>query len=316
LIVKIKCFGLSRWSFFKLGILIIVYGPDAMSKKLYLKMFFRNEYGEFVDRRELYSLTRIAVDPGTTPSRLKELSHHPNFIVRLSIAQNPNIALEILEQLTFDSHLQVAHQALRHPGIALDTLNRSPEFNKATNWRLRVMIARNLQTTLDVLVQLSEDDSAFVRYAVSRNPNTPQEVAAQAGDSSYFQQLICAGETSNNRKLLERLSYSHSIQLRKAVATNPNTPRRVMEVLLGDPSPQVRRELARNQNSPEYILKILSTDRYSCVRVSVAANATTPREIKLELCQDIDRRVQRVALKYTYTRPSSFLSENIDRTME
>ncbi|MCY6493808.1 hypothetical protein [Leptolyngbya sp. GGD] len=184
----------------------------------------------------------------------------------------------------------------------LDLLNRSPEFIKANNWRLRVMIGRNSQTSVEVLLQLAEDDSAFVRYAVSRNPNTPQNTAVQAGNPDYFQQLLEEGAVGNNRKQLECLSASHSVKLRQAVASNPNTPRRVMEVLSIDYCPQVRRELARNQKTPERILEVLANDSSACVRVSIAANPKTPRNTKLKLCQDRNRRVQRVAIKYTYSK--------------
>lgn len=164
------------------------------------------------------------------------------------------------------------------------------------------MIARNSQTSVEVLLQLAEDDSAFVRYAVSRNSNTPQNIAVQAGNPDYFQQLLEEGAVGNNRKQLERLSAIHSVKLRQALASNPNTPRRVMEVLSIDYCPQVRRELARNQKTPERILEVLANDSSACVRVSIAANPKTPRNTKLKLCQVRNRRVQRVAIKYTYSK--------------
>lgn len=270
-----------------------------MSKKLYLNLFCRNEYGKFVDL-ELHRARRAAINCETSISQLRELAQHHHFSVRLAVAHNPNVPLEILEQLVCDRHLEVSHQALKHPHTTLDLLNGNSEFNKAKNWRLRVMIARNLQTSLDVLLQLAEDDSAFVRYAVSRNPKTPHDIAVQACNPDYFQQLLQAGATGNNQRQLERLSASHSVKLRMAVANNPNTPRRVMEVLLVDCCYQVRRELARNQKAPESILKVLADDLWSCVRVSVAANPKTSREIKIKLCQDTHPRVQRVAFRCTY----------------
>jgi hypothetical protein len=277
-----------------------------MRRKLRLKLFFHNECGESVDL-DLYMLSRAAVNSDTPYSLLRELAKHCDARIRLAVAQNPSLSPDILEQLLSDSRLKVVHQALRHPHITLEDLNGSPEFKNAKNWRLRVMIARNLQTSVDILLQLAEDDSAFVRYAVSRNPNTPQEIAMQAGDPGHFQQLLQAGTDGSNRKQLERLGSSYSVKLRKAVANNPNTPRRVMDALLVDSCYQVRRELARNQKASEHMLGVLANDQYSCVRVSVVANSNTSREIKLKLCQDPDRRVQRVALKYTYSskfRPS------------
>jgi hypothetical protein len=272
------------------------------------KLFIRNKYGHLVDRAlgslvdmDFLKLERDATYE-TSVSRLWDLAQHPHYVIRQAVAQNLNAPLEILEQLISDSNSEVVRQALKHPYVTLDFLNKSPEFHKASNWRLRLSIARNKRTSLDVLLQLAEDDSAFVRYAVSHNPNTPHDIALQAGDPNHFQQLLQSGIAGNNLKQLERLSTSYAVKLRKAVAYNPNTPRRVMEVLVNDRSYQVRRELARNHETPQHLLEALANDRYPCVRVSVAANPTTPRDIKIKLCEDTHRRVQQVALRCIYFR--------------
>jgi hypothetical protein len=150
------------------------------------------------------------------------------------------------------------------------------------------------------LIHLAEDDSDFVRHAISRNPNTPQEIAGLAGDPSHFQQLLQIGANGNNQKQLERLSTSYSVKLRAAVAINPNLSWRVMEVLANDSSYKVRRILARNQNAPDRVLEILAGDRHRGVRVSVAANPNTSKDIRVRLCQDKEPRVQRVAVQYLY----------------
>jgi hypothetical protein len=270
------------------------------------RLFTRNKQGHLIDRMlgslvdiEFLRLERTATHEASV-SQLWKLAQHPHHVIRRAVAQNLNAPLEILEELMSDSNSEVVRQALKHPHVTLDLLNKSSEFRKASNWRLRLMIARNAQTSLDVLLQLAEDDSAFVRYAVSRNPNTPHDIAAQAGDPNYFQQLLQTGISGNNLKQLERLSTSYAVKLRKAVAYNPNTPRRVMEVLVTDSSHQVRRELARNHKTPQHLLEVLANDRYPCVRVSIAANPTTPIDIKIKLCGDAHQRVQRVALRYTY----------------
>ena len=219
------------------------------------KLFIRNKHGHLVDRMfgslvdvEFMRLERTATHEASV-CQLWELAQHPHYVIRQAVAQNLNAPLEILKQLISDTNSEVVRQALKHPHVTLDLLNKSPEFHKADNWRLKLTIARDTRTSLDVLIQLAEDDSAFVRYAVSRNPNTPQDITEQAGDPNHFQQLLQAAIAGNNLKQLERLSTSYSVKLRKAVSYNPNTPRRVMEVLVTDGSHQVRRELARNHKT-------------------------------------------------------------------
>ncbi len=277
-----------------------------MKKK---RLFILNKQGHLVDGilgslvdRDFLRLERTATHEASV-SQLWGLAQHPHPVIRRAVAQNLNVPLEIIKQLISDSNSEVICQALKHPHITLDLLNKSPEFHKASNWRLKLAIARDNRTSLDVLLQLAEDDSAFVRYAVSRNPNTPQDIAEQAGNPDHFQQLLQAAIAGNNLKQLERLSSSFAIKLRRAVAYNSNTPRRVMEVLVTDSSHQVRRELARNHKTPQHLLKALANDSYPCVRVSVVANPTTPRDIKIKLCEDTHRRVQRVAHRCTYFSP-------------
>jgi hypothetical protein len=245
-------------------------------------------------------LERNAINAETPVLQLWELAQHSEYTLRQAVAQNPHVPLEILEQLVEDPIDHVVRQVLKNPRTSLKILLQSKEFNQANKWRLRFVVAESLKTSVDVLSHLAEDDSEFVRYAISRNPNTPKEIAAQAGDPNYFQQLLQIGATGNNQKQLENLSTSYSTKIRKAVAINPNTPRRVMEVFTQDRSYQVRRILARNKNAPDTVLETLASDRYSCVRVSVAANPKTPRTIRVELCQDRDSRVQRVAVQYWY----------------
>ena len=75
---------------------------------------------------------------------------------------------------------------------------------------MRAWIAHNKTVPVEILVALSEDDSAAVRSAVAMKRSAPPAI-------------------------LDRLARDADSSVRQAVAFNAKTPRSVLEILAGDP---------------------------------------------------------------------------------
>jgi hypothetical protein len=73
---------------------------------------------------------------------LNECSNHKDYIVRQSVAENPNTSSELLIKLSNDSDRSVREQ-----------------------------VARNPNTTSDTLTKLANDKNYYVKCAVVNNPN-------------------------------------------------------------------------------------------------------------------------------------------------
>ena len=90
-----------------------------------------------------------------------------------------------------------------------------------------------------------------------------------------------------------RAFYAHTtdltkltIQERKDLARNPNTPPEILTILARDENLNVRWRVARNPNTPPEILTILAQDKDEYVRWNVAQNPNTPPEILTILARD------------------------------
>lgn len=95
---------------------------------------------------------------------------------------------------------------------------------------VRVSVAKNAHTPLEILVQLSGDASAEVRWSVARNPHTPVEILATlAQDNSDVVRSGVASNAETPAFMLEALAEDSSVRVRIAIALNQKTPRLILE---------------------------------------------------------------------------------------
>jgi hypothetical protein len=87
----------------------------------------------------------------------------------------------------------------------------------------KLRLARDSQTSSEILEQLATDGDSNVRICVALHPNTPPEI-------------------------LEQLATDESSNVRRGVAKHPNTPPEVLEILATNESSNVRYYAVRNPN--------------------------------------------------------------------
>lgn len=121
----------------------------------------------------------------------------------------------------------------------------------------------------ELLIALSEVEDMGSRWAVAKNPHTPQEV-------------------------LEKLSRDGINLVRALVATNPNTPIDALNRLFSDEK-IVRDGLSGNPNTPAKLLKVLADDVDKMVRLRVAENAASTQEVLQKLSHDNDADVAKAS---------------------
>ena len=88
----------------------------------------------------------LAGNPNTPPETLRELVQNENIDIRMTVAANPSIPLDLAESL----------------------------MQEDDQW-LRMNVAR-YSPHLEILKKLAEDEVAWVREAVAKNPNTPTDL--------------------------------------------------------------------------------------------------------------------------------------------
>ena len=106
----------------------------------------------------------------------------------------------------------------------------------------------------------------------------------------FTQAVLKALETLNTPDVTKL-----SIQERKDLALNPNTPPEILTLLAQDKDWGVRCGVAENPNTPPKTLTILARDKVAYVRRYVAQNPNTPPESLEILVQDKDWNVRQSA---------------------
>ena len=121
----------------------------------------------------------------------------------------------------------------------------------------------------ELLVALSDVPDMGSRWAVAKNPHTPQEI-------------------------LIKLACDEINLVRALVATNPNTPQEYLYKLFDDEK-IVRDGISGNPNAPAELLEKLAKDPDKLVRLRVAENPATPPKVLQQLIQDPDQDVSKAA---------------------
>lgn len=149
---------------------------------------------------ELFSDPNLLFQAATAPlergeSFFHSLMQHSDVLVRRAVAQNPNLTVDMLEPLLFDSDEQVLELLKRHPcSSALAEYRQNVEqlviqakdelalpraleaLSHTVAWTVRAAVAANPSTPSRVLLRLLEDKHEGVRLAALASPNVPAEL--------------------------------------------------------------------------------------------------------------------------------------------
>lgn len=122
-------------------------------------------------------------------------------------------------------------------------------------------------------------------------------------------------DTTDDPKVLERLSNDEMNYLRAAVARNKYTPVDILAKLADDVSKDVRYNVAINSNTPSNVLIKLADDFEYEVRAGVARNESTPAEFIVKLASDENKYVRNNANNNPNNpNPDVALNDNYDES--
>lgn len=157
--------------------------------------------------------------------------------------------------------------------------------------------AEDMNTSAEILKELSADKSWRVRFGVAGNSNTPVETLNVLSQDEYWGvRSNIAKNSSTPVQVLYALSTDINDYVREDVAKNPNTPVKVLADLTKDVS-WVRRAITLNPNAPTNILSILAKDREWIIRWQVAKHVNTSSRDLKKLAYESDPDIQKAAHK-------------------
>ncbi|MEG3895206.1 MULTISPECIES: hypothetical protein [unclassified Microcoleus] len=214
---------------------------------------------------DLASRMKIARDRRTPVNILEQLARDPDESVRQVVVNNPNLPLSIHLELTHDPSDRVRRAlATKSSGRSTPVEILEQLANDKSDW-VRELVAENPETPLEILVQLANDSSPQVKAKVVANRNTPVEI-------------------------LERLG----LQERIFNKNNPNTPGSVLAAAATrarsnsnpDPLVDLLKYPVKGSQMPASTLEELATHRNTSVRLQVAEHPNTPASALEKLASD------------------------------
>ncbi len=137
-----------------------------------------------------------AQNESISPQRLRELAVSEDFLTLEHIVKNPNVPPDVLQNLAG----QFSEQTFKNPaidllllanpdllsGISSDSLETIAQTTASTNilavlarnqhWRVRWGVAKNPETTIEILKQLAQDFNPYSRQEVAKNPKIDEEI--------------------------------------------------------------------------------------------------------------------------------------------
>ncbi len=254
---------------------------------------------------------------------VRELARDASFVVRLNIAKRPELPVEERLALKLDPHASVRAVAIAaDPGASADELASVPAqtrqevrmaliksstdpallaaFSTDSSNGVRMAVAHNARTPLEVLERLSREADGYVRGAVAANPAAGAAILGRlAVDQVHQIRPIAAASLGKLRKAqqgsapesseippeIEEVLLDPLAGPRRELARQRELGRAVLEVLCDDADTKVRSLLVRSKATPPDLLDRLASDPDSVVRASVAA---TPRASEQALALLVD----------------------------
>lgn len=182
---------------------------------------------------------------------------------RRSVAQNPQMPLELLIPLSKDKELGVLRALAQRsdaPGWLLEQLAWNDDV------LLRTLVVQNPNASPGLLQMLGEYETGNYRHTHPRLPRPPMPALKKE-----LQQLriALAQNPKTPAKALSFLARDFTEPVRAAVAANAKSSPEILESLAGDPSPAIRLVVAQRQDLTAELIERLSKDKSIKVRKAV-----------------------------------------------
>jgi hypothetical protein len=176
--------------------------------------------------------------------------------------------LETLKQLAKDSEWGVRRSVAGNPTVSIELLN---ELSKEEVDEIQIAVASNSKTTMQTLSELWIGSPA-ARDNVISNPNCSEEFLLSA--------LKQAMQIREDQDETWEDDLRGDTNVRELIAERPNLSRSLILELIADPSYYVRQKIAANVSLTQEDLSKLSLDENENVRQSVVDNPNTSNESK------------------------------------
>ena len=215
----------------------------------------------------------------TPPETLRAM--HKNYSMGFLVSKNTNTPVDVLYELSKDESFNVIRNPITPMKLIIEMMEDKSN---------RSDIARSNRVSKDILIELSKDENWRVRENVAKNPNTPIEVLNELskdnelvnpyGDKEIEKKPIVKLGVLDNKNItsdiLESLSKDKNDIVRRIVAEHPKTPIEVLNKLSKDSV--LIQAVAKNPNTTTEILEKLSEEKCAYIIKTVVNHPNTSKD--------------------------------------
>lgn len=218
----------------------------------------------------------VASNQNTSSSTLDNLAKNVDLSdsgwidIEERIRANPNTLVNTLTEL---SSLEYHFELARNYSIS-SILKILSKHQIST---IRLFVAENPNTSIDVLEELLKDPVPKVRWAAKSNPTISNQ------KRSF---LLAANDPKTSHRILKELAVNQEPEIRIAVASNSKSSATLLKNLAQDCSTDVRLAVASNLKTSTNIFKKLAQDDDEEIRLAVFNNLSTPLNVKEQIEKD------------------------------
>jgi Leucine rich repeat variant len=251
----------------------------------------------------------IAASPSLSAAHTRRLAVDTDSDVRAALAGNPTIAPVVAALLSQDredkvrSRLPAANGALT-PAMFADLCS----FGASG----QLTVALHPECSAVRLAELARTEDWRVREACARHGRTlPGVLEVLSNDADVDVRRAVASNVNTPAACRDRLALDDSWSLRAAVAETTDRVATI-ERLVDDNEPLVRAALLRNRSTPAWIVSAISRSTDVEIAREVASRAETDAFILIELAR-IDDDTVRTALAIRDDRPTGLVARLLDQ---
>lgn len=259
----------------------------------------------------------IIANPNCTTELISEIAKEGSVDLKILISASNKVSVKTLCQFVHDNveptYLNIAHNPIT-PMIVLkviaikckdesvlDAICQRKDLSADVVDTLIAIGNRNVIKKIAEITELNDSQittiwrmGADFSSTIMKNPNLSLETIETLLPLTDRQGQINAGSNiaTSGETLIKMIPHS-SIELKRAIATNPNTPRAYLDKLANEHRGNVMHGVAMNPNADAKLLISLSKRKEEHIRQAVAEHHNTPEEALVTLGCDQSYKVRK-----------------------
>jgi hypothetical protein len=266
-------------------------------------------------------MSSLAENPNLSLEMLEKLATHPYEYVLTAVGEHPETPTHILAKLSRSAPIRVLRNIAEHPNTDLETLER---LSHEEDDEMALRIAQRHLLPRSILERLAGYHNGFVHGSIFINQDAAdlRVLYYRAGASDLLRytkdEALKKYESPDLSLPIEELeALSKGLGYAKClVASHPNTTLEILQKLATDPNSAVRGAVVGHPKTTEELREKFATDPNEYVRGAVARLPQTTAKVLLFMKKEPHAEIREQLAKHPNTPLELFWSLASDRELD